>query len=258
MNGLRRSYQLFQAFRREGTDPATFYRLLAEDTVREVAHYCLLAGATVLDVGGASGYVADAFRELGAQSLTAEYDHDQMIEHGRRLVNGIAADGCALPLATASVDVSHSSNVLEHVATPERMLAEMARVVCPGGVIYVTFTNWLSPWGGHETSPWHYGGGEWAARRYEEKSGTPPKNRYGASLFPLSIGEVLRWCEACPDVAVLDAFPRYYPRWTKVLVRIPGLREVLTWNLVVVMRRVGPQYPEAGSAQVTTAADQVW
>ncbi len=117
------------------------------------------------------------------------------------------------------------------------MLSEMVRVVAPGGIIYVTFTNWLSPWGGHETSPWHYLGGEWAALRYERRSGNSPKNRYGVNLFPLSIGNVLQWSYSCPDVEVLDAFPRYYPRWTKWIVKVPGLREILTWNMVVVMRR---------------------
>jgi hypothetical protein len=53
----------------------------------------------------------------------------------------------------------------------------------------------------------------------------------------LSVADVLRWCEACEDATVLDTFPRYYPRWTKPLVRVPGVREILTWNLVVVMRR---------------------
>ena len=47
----------------------------------------------------------------------------------------------------------------------------------------------------------------------------------------------MAWCEACPEVDVLDAFPRYYPRWTKPLVKMAGVREILTWNLVVVMRR---------------------
>jgi len=248
MKGVRRSFQLFQAFRNEGTDPATFYGLLADDTVRDVSRYCQLVGATVLDVGGASGYVADAFREVGSNSVTAEYDFDQMVEHGRKLVNGIAADGAALPLATGSVDVSYSSNVLEHVLQPRRMLSEMVRVVAPGGVIYLTFTNWLSPWGGHETSPWHYFGGAWAAQRYQRVHGVPPKNHYGESLFNLGVGQVLQWCHERSDVTVVDVFPRYYPRWTKTLVRIPGLREVLTWNLVVVMRRNDgvPEEPPAG------------
>jgi SAM-dependent methyltransferase len=239
VKGLRRSLELFRAFRHEGSDPATFYRFLADDTVSDVGRYCHLYGSIILDVGGASGYVADAFREAGAQAFTAEYDVDQTTEHDRKLVGGIIADGCALPFATSSVDVCYSSNVLEHVVSHERMLSEMVRVVAPGGVIYVTFTNWLSPWGGHETSPWHYRGGEWAAQRFERVTGTPPKNRYGVSLFPISIGEILRWSNSCPDVDVLDAFPRYYPRWTKWLVKVPGLREILTWNLVVVMRRKG-------------------
>jgi SAM-dependent methyltransferase len=248
MKGVKRSYQLFQAFRNEGTDPATFYRLLADDTVVDVSRYCQLVGATVLDVGGASGYVADAFRDVGSRSVTAEYDFAQMVEHGRRLVNGVAADGCALPFATGSVDVSYSSNVLEHVVSPQRMLAEMVRVVSPGGVVYLTFTNWLSPWGGHETSPWHYLGGEWAARRFRRLHGVPPKNRFGQNLFPLGVGQVLQWCQTRSDVTVVDTFPRYYPRWTKPVVRIPGLRELLTWNLVVVMRRTDgvPQDLPAG------------
>jgi SAM-dependent methyltransferase len=238
VKGLRRSVHLFRAFRNESTDPATFYNLLAEDTVTDIERFCQLRGAVVLDVGGASGYVADAFRSVGARAFTAEYDVDQTTEHGRRLVDGIMADGCALPICSGSFDVCYSSNVLEHVVSHEAMLSEMVRVVASGGVVYLTFTNWLSPWGGHETSPWHYFGGEWAARRYERVTGTPAKNRYGTSLFNLSIATVLRWVRACPDVAVLDAFPRYYPRWTKWLVHIPVLREFLTWNLVVVMRRL--------------------
>jgi SAM-dependent methyltransferase len=237
VNGLGRSVELFRAFRHEGSDPAAFYNLLADDTVAEVGRFCQLNGSIVLDVGGASGYVADAFREVGAQAFTAEYDVKQMTEHGRTPVGGIVADGCSLPFATGSVDICCSSNVLEHVKSSECMLSEMVRVVAPGGVVYITFTNWLSPWGGHETSPWHYWGGEWAALRYERITGAPPKNRYGVSLFRLNVAQILRWSKECPDVEVLDAFPRHYPRWTKWLVRVPGLRELLTWNLVVVMRR---------------------
>ncbi len=236
---LRRSVDLFQGFRHEATDPETFYRFLAEDAVTDVGRFCQLSHSIVLDVGGASGYVADAFRQVGARAYTVEYNVDQTTEHGRQFVGGIMADGRALPIASGAVDVCYSSNVLEHVVSPEQMLSEMVRVVAPGGVIYLSFTNWLSPWGGHETSPWHYRGGEWAAQRFERVTGAPPKNRYGESLFPLSIGEVLRWCKSSPNIEVLDAFPRYYPRWTKWIVRLPGLREILTWNLVVVMRRTG-------------------
>ena len=79
--------------------------------------------------------MGDAFRAAGAKAVTAEYDIDQMFEHGRNIVNGVIADGCALPIATGAVDVSYSLNVLEHVVSYRSMLAEMVRVVAPGGVI---------------------------------------------------------------------------------------------------------------------------
>ena len=142
-----------------------------------------------------------------------------------------------LPLATGAVDVCFSSNVLEHVADWQAMLAEMVRVTRPGGVVFVSFTNWLSPWGGHETSPWHYLGGDRAARRYQRRHGRPPKNRYGASLFPVSVAGALAWAHAAPGAVLVDAVPRYLPGWTRPLLRIPVLREFLTWNLLLVLRR---------------------
>jgi SAM-dependent methyltransferase len=243
MTGLTRSIKLFRGFLNEQSDPVSFYRYLADDTVREVSRYCQLTGAKVLDVGGASGYVGEAFGDAGAWTLTVEHDADQMREHGRRLRQGALADGRALPVMNGTFDVSYSSNVLEHVQRPEKMLSEMVRAVCPGGIVFVTFTNWYSPWGGHETSPWHYFGGEWAAEHYERHYGKPAKNRFGTSLFKLHVSEVLGWAEACPEVEVLDAFPRYYPHWCRGLVKVPGLRELLTWNLALVMRRRDPVPP---------------
>jgi SAM-dependent methyltransferase len=237
MRGMKRSIQMFKGFLHEQEDPTSFYQLLADDAVREMSQYCQLTGARVIDIGGASGYVGDAIVSAGASSLTVEYDWAQILEHGRRLQHGVQGDGMALPIHDAAFDVAYSSNVLEHVPHPERMLDEMVRVVCPGGLIFVTFTNWLSPWGGHETAPWHYLGGDWAARRYARRYGEEPKNRYGVSLYRLSIHRVLEWAKTCSDVETLDAFPRYYPHWTSFLVQIPGLREVATWNLSLVLRR---------------------
>lgn len=237
MRGMRRSIELFKGFRREQDDPIGFYRLLADDAVREMSRYCQLTGARVIDIGGASGYVGEAIADAGAAALTVEYDWAQIVEHGRRLRHGVQGDGLALPVFDAAFDVAYSSNVLEHVPDPEQMLREMVRVVCPGGIVFVTYTNWLSPWGGHETAPWHYFGGEWAARRYERHYGQEPKNRYGVSLYRLPVSQVLGWARDCPDVEILDAFPRYYPHWTAPLVRVPGVREVATWNLAMVLRR---------------------
>jgi SAM-dependent methyltransferase len=45
-------------------------------------------------------------------------------------------DICDMPLMTDSVDLLLSSSVLEHVYDPERAVAEMSRVLKPGGSVY--------------------------------------------------------------------------------------------------------------------------
>jgi hypothetical protein len=95
-----------------------------------------------------------------------------------------------------------------------------------------TFTNWLSPYGGHETSPWHYLGGDRAAARYQRKHGKMPKNRFRESLYPISVAEALGWARLAQGVVVVDAVPRYLPGWTRPLLRVPMLREFLSWNLL--------------------------
>ncbi|HEY6312143.1 MAG TPA: methyltransferase domain-containing protein, partial [Streptosporangiaceae bacterium] len=136
-------------------------------------------------------------------------------------------------------DVVFSSNVLEHVPDPIGLIEEMIRATRPGGLVYLSFTNWYSPWGGHEMSPWHYLGAGYAERRYVRRHRREPKHRCGVNLFPVHVGPVLRAMRARADVEIVEARPRYYPRWCRLLVRLPGLREVATWNLMLIMRRVG-------------------
>jgi len=38
---------------------------------------------------------------------------------------------------------------------------------------------------------------------------------------------------------LVDAVPRYLPGWTRPVLRVPVAREFLTWNLLLVLRRVG-------------------
>ena len=121
--------------------------------------------------------------------------------------------------------------------SPERFLDEMVRVTRPNGTVYLSFTAWYSPWGGHETAPWHYLGGHRAARRYERRHGCRPGNRFGSSLFACHVGASLRMARTHPGVEVVDARPRYYPDWLRWLVAVPVVREVATWNLLLVLRR---------------------
>ncbi|MCB0971387.1 MAG: class I SAM-dependent methyltransferase [Acidimicrobiales bacterium] len=236
-DGIGRSWQILQAMRREQTDPRGTYTFLGADAAAMVDRYRPLDGATAIDVGGGPGYTAEAMRARGAHAFTVDPFAEELCLHGRTPVDAVVGDGLALPFPDGALDVVCTLNALEHVPTPWTFLDELVRVTRAGGIVFVGVTNWLSPWGGHETSPWHYLGGERAARRYRHRTGTEAKNRYGRSLFPVAVGDVLGWARGCERVRVLDAFPRYYPRWCRPLVRVPGVREVAIWNLGLVVEK---------------------
>jgi SAM-dependent methyltransferase len=235
---LARSARLLRAFRSEQADPSGYYPMLAADTARQLGQYTELSGRLVLDVGGGPGFFVQALRAAGARAFCVDADRGELAAQGRPEPGSTLGSALSLPVATGAVDVCFSANVLEHVPDWRMMLAEMVRVTRPGGIIFVSFTNWLSPWGGHETSPWHYLGGDWAASRYQRRHGQPPKNRFGSSLYPVSVADALRWARAADGAVLADAVPRYLPAWTRPLIGMPGLREVLTWNLLLVLRRV--------------------
>jgi SAM-dependent methyltransferase len=238
----RRAIRLFRAFLHEQANPDHFYSILANDSAKQMSQYVELNGATVLDVGGGPGYFAEAFRAAGAAYVGLEPDAGEMSARGSAASGMARASGEALPVRSGSVDVCYSSNVLEHVASPWRMAAEMVRVTRPGGTVFLSFTPWWSPWGGHETAPWHYLGGQHARRRYTRRTGHEPKNRFGESLFAVTVAEAIRWARNCPDVRIVAAIPRYHPRWATWVVRIPGLREVVSWNLALVLERRPTSY----------------
>ncbi|GIH22582.1 SAM-dependent methyltransferase [Acrocarpospora phusangensis] len=235
---LARSVRLFAAFRREQTDPEFFYGLLARDTVAQLSAFVPLDGQLVVDVGGGAGYFAEALRGAGARIVCVDVDAGEMTARDGVMPEGaVLGSALRLPLRSGTVDVCFSSNVLEHVPDPYLMADEMVRVTRPGGLVYLSFTNWLSPWGGHETSPWHYLGGHRAARRYLRRHGRPPKNVYGESMFGVSIASAIRWARRQTLADVVAVLPRYLPAWAWWVTRVPVVREFVTWNLVLVLRR---------------------
>lgn len=240
---LSRSVRLLSEFRYEQADPARFYRTLAADTVAMVGDLWLAArgepptGRTVLDVGGGPGYFAEAFADAGFRYLGVEPDPGEMHAAGpgraATTQTFVRASGMALPFADDSVDICLSSNVAEHVPRPWQLGAEMLRVTKPGGLVVLSYTVWLGPFGGHEMGLTHYLGGARAAAYYARKHGHPAKNDYGSSLFAVSAADGLSW--AAHTGALMAAFPRYHPRWAWWLTSVPVLREFLVSNLLLVL-----------------------
>ena len=233
-----RAIGLFRDFGVEQTDPDRFYGRMAQDSVDQLRCLTDLQGAHVLDVGGGPGYWADAFSAAGATYTPLDADAGELALHGRTPLPGtVIGDGQALPFRSGGFDVVYSSNVGEHVPSPWAMGDEMVRVCRPGGLVFYSYTLWYGPWGGHETAPWHFVNGHYAARRYERRQGHPPKNVYGESLFPVSLRQGVRWARTQPDADVIDIIPRYLPAWAFWVRSVPVLGEVVTWNVALILRK---------------------
>lgn len=211
--------------------------MLARDSVAQISTYASLEGQWVLDVGGGPGYFADAFRAVGATYTALDADLGELSGLGHPEAGTVLGSGMQLPFADSSFGVTYSSNVLEHVSEPWTMADEMVRVTRPGGLVFLSCTLWWGPWGGHETAPWHYLGGGRAARRFARKYGRQPKNLYGTSLFPVTAAAGLQWARTQNGAEIVALIPRYLPRWMWWVLRVPVVREVLTWNIALVLRK---------------------
>ncbi|MFD2456479.1 class I SAM-dependent methyltransferase [Corynebacterium mendelii] len=241
---LTRSLALLRSYPDEQNNPERFYRSLAEDTAGMISRLCAdtgtgpLAGKTILDVGGGPGYFRQAFAAYGAGYLAVEPDQREITAAGLPGAADVRATGQDLPFADATFDVSVSSNVVEHTDRPWQMLDEMLRVTRPGGLVVVSYTVWLGPFGGHETGllP-HYIGGDYARRRYQKINGHPPKNVFGHSLFAVSAARGIAEAKkrAAAGHRLVGLFPRYHPGWAWWVTAVPLLREFAVSNLVIVM-----------------------
>ncbi len=202
---------------------------LAEDAVRFLRPRVPLDGARVLDLGSGHGGAGHALESAGARPVWLDR---RPLGGGRRVV-GLAE---SVPFAGGAFDGAVCANLLEHVPSPSPVLAELARVVRPGGWVYLSWTAWYGPLGGHEFSPWHYFGVD-AARslgRYVRLG--PARNVPGRDLFPVHVGATIRAVERSGAFDVRFAGPRYWPSQTWI-VRVPGLREVATWNCLLLLER---------------------
>lgn len=96
-------------------------------------------GAQVLDLAAGTGTSTTAIARAGARVVAADFSLGMMSEGRRRgaPVPFVGADGQHLPFVENSFDAAVISFGLRNVHEPRRALAEMARVVRPGGRVVV-------------------------------------------------------------------------------------------------------------------------
>jgi O-antigen biosynthesis protein len=101
----------------------------------------LVSGARVLDLGSGEGFGAALLAPV-ARAVTGIDIDEQTVAHARANYAGVDfCVGSATDLsafADGAVDVVVAFEVIEHVAEQEQVLAEVARVLAPGGVLVMS------------------------------------------------------------------------------------------------------------------------
>jgi SAM-dependent methyltransferase len=117
-------------------------------------HPALLRGwapkGTLLEIGCGVGTDHSILRETADRSIAIDLaqrgawltDARIRLEGGRG--KAVVADGERLPVASASVDAVYSFGVIHHTDHPERVVAEMARALRPGGSVLVEVYHRIS------------------------------------------------------------------------------------------------------------------
>lgn len=106
-----------------------------------------LAGRLILDLGCGMGGLSTALALSGARVQPLDFNpHYCEITRLRGTRYGLSlspvnAAGEALPFPDARFDIIMCVDVLEHVADPERLVAEVSRCLRPGGLCQITAIN---------------------------------------------------------------------------------------------------------------------
>lgn len=218
-------------------DDAVFYLMQAQDSIRwlERAGVALTPETEVLDLGCGHGVFGAEFRKRGCQVTFADQTNYLLpeVQAERFLPVDLDADDYA---SLGQYDLVVCSNVFEHLARPDRFISECSKLLKDHGKLYLSWTNWLSPWGGHEFSPFHYLGPRRGHLVYDKLMKRRRKHTPFENLFPTCIGQTLERIRRSSNLMIIHVAPRYYTELS-FLVRVPVVREFLTWNCALLLGR---------------------
>jgi ubiquinone/menaquinone biosynthesis C-methylase UbiE len=119
---------------------------------------CLRPGMRVLDVGCGPGSITRGFAEavapgevVGIDFQASQVNQAEASRESHSLTNlrFEVADAYQLPFPDQTFDAVFANAVLWHLREPDRVLAEIRRVLCPGGIVGIRDCDW----GGRICSP---------------------------------------------------------------------------------------------------------
>jgi SAM-dependent methyltransferase len=168
-------------------------RLIADSVARHFPQ-----AADVLEIGCGTGYTIGALRDgLPASNITGT----ELIEEGLAVARQRwpdltlrQADACALPFGS-EFDLVAAFDVLEHIDDDRGALAELYRVLRPGGGLIVTVPQHRWLWSDADDYAYHarrYTRSELLARLREAGFGVGPVSSFVSVLLPLMLLSRLR------------------------------------------------------------------
>jgi ubiquinone/menaquinone biosynthesis C-methylase UbiE len=187
----------------------------ADEQIEALSQWTSLRAKKILEIGSGCGafvvraraaYGLDVY---GVEPSLGEFSANlsvcrEMLNHFELPADCVLdAQGEALPFPDGSFDIIHSSNVLEHVADPEKTLAEAMRVLRPGGLLHIVVPNYGSWWEGHYGILWWPNLSRRMARFYTRLLGRDPN--YVNTLNLIDHAQMKAWADRFGrDIEILD------------------------------------------------------
>lgn len=141
-------------YEEEGLSPGAIerFRVVRDKVLGLAARIGAAKGElAVLDIGCGAGTQCFLYAELGHRVFGVDIN-EPLIEIARKRAEAASVpaafrvgSAAALPFEDSSFDVCLLNEPLEHVPEWQRRLDEAARVLRPGGILYVSTTNFLCP-----------------------------------------------------------------------------------------------------------------
>jgi 2-polyprenyl-6-hydroxyphenyl methylase/3-demethylubiquinone-9 3-methyltransferase len=150
-HGTHQEFYEYYASASQSEATAQRFRGIQSTVLRVAAQTGMGARLDVADVGCGAGTQCRLWAELGHRVFGVDVNAP-LIELARKRAGEQGLDirfevgsATALPWADARMDVCLVPELLEHVADWESCVREAARVVRPGGLLYLSTTNVLCP-----------------------------------------------------------------------------------------------------------------
>jgi SAM-dependent methyltransferase len=129
--------------------PSRLYDQLASLIVAPLAGD--LAGRLVLDVGAGTGALCRALRGVGATPVALDVSAEMLARSGGSARLAVIGGMLALPFLDGAFDAALAGFSISHVDAPALVLAEMRRVVIPGGLVVAAVFGASPPSAAKET-----------------------------------------------------------------------------------------------------------